>query len=157
MRVRGQRGRWLAVVAVGCVAAVAPVAVGVNAVGALVGFAVDVADSSNDTITTSTKHVATSKRVDLEDAPAPECDFPGTEATPVNQTSTDLEPVVTLRDTIGPNDILVGENESVPFHVEAGTTNLDILSTYETVVTQYFQATAAGESCALFAAVRFTG
>ena len=55
------------------------------------------------------------------------------------------------------NDILVGENESVPFQVEAGTSNLDILSTYEMVVTQYFQATAAGDACALVAAVRFTG
>jgi hypothetical protein len=127
-------------------------------VGGLIGLAG--AQTQNTTFTTSFTHVTTTNRVDLEDAPAPECDFPGTDPALVDQTSTELEPVVTIRRTVGPAEILIGDLDTggTPFTVEAGTSNLDALTTYETVVTQYFQATAAGEACAVVAsAARFTG
>jgi hypothetical protein len=147
--------RWAAVLAIGCVAALAPATVGFDAVGALVGLG---EGATNTTITSSTRHTTSTQRVDLEDAPAPECDFPGSPPELVDETSVDSEPVITLRETIGPATIMTGENESVPFYVEAGTNNLDVLTSYETVVTQYFQATAAGEACAVVAsAARFTG
>jgi hypothetical protein len=114
----------------------------------------------NSTFTTSWEHVTTTNRVDLEAAPAPECDFPGADPALVDQTSTELEPVVTLRETIGPATILIGDLDAggTPYEVLAGTVNVDALTTYETVVTQYFQATAAGEACAVVAsAARFTG
>jgi hypothetical protein len=149
--------RWAALVAVGCVAALAPATVGFDAVGAVVGLARP-GQATNNTVTTSTRHTTTIQRVDLEDAPPPECDFPGAPASQVEQTSTELEPVITLRETIGPQDIFIGPDESVPHFVPDGVSNIDVLTTYETVVTQYFQATAAGEACAVVAsAARFTG
>jgi hypothetical protein len=136
-----------------------PAAVGVNALGAVVGFSVHAADPANNTFTTSTFHKTTTNRVDRADEPAPACDFPGSDPALVDQTTTVLDPVVTLTDTIGPATILIGDLNTggTAFDVLAGTTNTDVLSTYETVVTQYFQATAAGEVCSVLAAARFTG
>lgn len=159
MRLRSGAGRWAAVAAVGCVAALVPATVGLDAVGAVVGLSVH-GQATNQTVTASFLHVTTTEREDLEAAPAPECDFPGAPPVLVDETSEALPEVVTLRDTIGPATILIGDLNAggTPFEVPAGTTNIDVLTTYETVVTQYFQATAAGEACAVVAsAARFTG
>jgi hypothetical protein len=151
-------GKWAGVLIVGCAVTLASSVLGVGTVGALVGL--EEGGSSNSTITTSTQHFTTNHRVDLEDGPPPECDFPGAEATKVNESSTELEPAVTFEDSIGPATIIIGDrdNGGTAFEVLAGTTNLNVATTFETVVTQYFQATAAGESCAvLAAAINFTG
>jgi hypothetical protein len=129
-------------------------------VGGLVGLAGAGEGSTNQTITTSFRTVTTTERVDLEAAPAPECDFPGSDPVLVDEVAQELPEVVTLRETIGPETILIGDLDAggTPREVPAGTSNLDILTTYQTLVTQYFQATAAGEACAVVAsAARFTG
>ncbi len=150
-------GKWGALLIVGCVAVLAPATVGFDAVGAVVGLARP-AQTSNSTVTTSFQHATSTQRVDLDDAPASECEFPGVPSTKVDETSAELEPVVTLEDTIGPGTIIIGDrdNGGTAFEVLAGTTNVNVNTLYETVVTQYFQATAAGEACAVVAAARFT-
>jgi hypothetical protein len=132
---------------------------GPDVVGAAVGL-VRPGQVDNTTITMSTKHVTTTERVDLDPASAPECDFPGTPPALVDETAVDLEPTVTITETIGTGDgvvIWVGPDQSEQFVVRAGTNNFDVLTTYERVVTQHFQATAAGEVCQVLAAARFTG
>jgi len=153
---RMRSGRKLGIgAAVVAVAALVPFAVGTSALGALVGFA---ESSAANTTTFSTKRFTTTNRVDLEAAPAPECDAPAADPVVVSETSQVLDPTgPTVTFAIGPADIMIGENQQTPYHVPSGDSNTDLLTTYETVVTQFFQATAAGESCAVVAAIRFTG
>jgi len=140
-------GRWVMTAALGCVAALAPVAVVTSAVAA----------DNIITTTESTKRVTTTTRVDLEAAPAEVCDAPATEPVLIDQTSQELVPTITSTLVIGPGTIMIGENQQTPFFVPNGTSNVDTLITYTTVVTQYFQATAPGPPCAVVVAARFTG
>ena len=140
-------GRWVMTAALGCVAALAPVAVVTSAVAA----------DNIITTTESTKRVTTTTRVDLEAAPAEVCDAPATEPVLVDQTSQELYPTALVTLAIGPDTIMIGENQQTPYFIPNGQSNLDTLTTYETVVTQYFQATAAGPPCAVVVEARFTG
>jgi len=117
----------------------------------------DAGPSGVSTNSTSTKHITTTKRVDLEDAPALECDDPGSPAALVDQTSQALDPSLTVTQAVGPTTIMIGEDQQTPYVVPNGDQNIDTLTTYETVVTQYFQATAAGPPCAVVVEARFTG
>lgn len=156
---RGTRSRWAAAAIATVGLLLAPGAT----VGALVGFdrRGQTDGSNNVTVTQSKRSITTTQRVDLEDAPPAECGVPASDATLVDETST--EPTVIdaeVRLTIGPATILIGDLDAggTPREVLAGQQNVDTLLTYETVVTQYFQATAAGEACAVVAsAARFTG
>ena len=114
--------------------------------------------ADNTTTTTqSTKRVTTTSRVDLEAAPTEVCDAPATEPVLIDQTSQELYPTALVTLAIGPDTIMIGENQQTPYFIPNGQSNLDTLTTYETVVTQYFQATAAGPPCAVVVAARFTG
>jgi len=114
--------------------------------------------ADNTTTTTqSTKRVTTTSRVDLEAAPTEVCDAPATEPVLVDQTSQELYPTALVTLAIGPDTIMIGENQQTPYFIPNGQSNLDTLTTYETVVTQYFQATAAGPPCAVVVEARFTG
>jgi len=130
---------------------------GGGGLGALVVRAVGDGDGGSFTATTSTKYVITTERVDLEPAPAPECGFPGSDPVLVEETSVALDPVVSTTSTFGPATIYIGEDEQQEFFVEPGTGNVNTRTTYETVVTQYFQAVEPGPPCAVVLAVRFTG
>ncbi|MBM3659437.1 MAG: hypothetical protein FJW95_08015 [Actinobacteria bacterium] len=139
-----------------CVVALAPAAFGVGGPSAVVGRAVGGGGPTQST-TTSTKHVVTTTRVDLVPAPASECGFPGSDPVLVEETSVALDPVLSTTTTFGPATIYVGEDELQEFFVAAGTANTNTRTTYETVVTQYFQAVEPGPPCAVVLAVRFTG
>lgn len=131
---------------------------GLGGTGAtVVGRQVGGPGGGTSTSTTSTKRVTTVVRVDLDPAPAPACGFPGTDPELVDETVVELEPTVSSSTALGPTTIYVGEGQQTPFFVAAGTTNVDILTTYETVVTQYFQATEPGPPCAVVLGARFTG
>lgn len=109
------------------------------------------------TSTESTLHVTTVVRVDLDPVPAPECDFPGSDAVVVDQTSVAKDPVTSAIITVGPAEIMIGEDETVPHTVLSGDVNTNTRVTYETVVTQYFQAAEPGPPCALVLGISFTG
>lgn len=149
-------GRRLVVAAAMVLGALAvPTVSGFAGIGALIDVA---AGQTANTVTESTRHVTTTSRVDLADAPPPECGFPGSDPVLVDETSVPGETTISAGVTVGPAVIFVGPDQSVEHQVLAGQVNTDILTTYETIVTQYFQATAAGEACAvLAAAARFTG
>jgi hypothetical protein len=151
---RTWRNRVMGVVAAFGVAALAPSAVGLDLLGAQIGGG---GGATNTTFTTGTLWATSEARVDLPDAAAPECEFPGSPPVLVAEESTALEPTVEVVTTFGPATIGIGDNLATPFEVAAGTMNLNTVTTYETLVTQYFQATAAGEVCAVVAAARFTG
>lgn len=155
------RGRWsvrrgivVAMVVLGACAV--PAATGFAGVGALVGLAQE--GAPGNTVVESTVHRSTVSRVDLEDAPAPECDFPGSPPVLVDETSVPGETLIEAELTVGPSTIFIGPDRSIEYHVVAGEINTNLVTIYQQLVTQYFQATAAGEACAvLSAAVRFTG
>jgi len=119
--------------------------------------AVDPQADPINTFTTSTKHMTTTQRTDLPDAEATECGTPATSPSLVSETSIALDPVVTTEPTIGPAVIFIGENEQTPHTVLDGEVNFNTRTTYETVVTEYFQGVAAGPPCAVVVDPRFTG
>ena len=110
-----------------------------------------------DTFTDSTLRITTIQRIDLPDAEATECEAPAVEPVLVSETATALEPTYKTIITLGPATIYIGENEQTPYQVGDDETNFNTRTTYETVITQTFQATAAGPPCAVVAAARFTG
>ena len=116
-------------------------------IGALaIGPAATAADAGDQafTSTTATTHPVTTVRVDLAPAPAPECDFPGRDPVLVDQMSVAKDPVTSATVVVGPADIMIGEDQSVPYHVPSGDVNTNTNVAYETVVTQYFQAVEPG-------------
>jgi hypothetical protein len=130
-------------------------AVGLGAVQS--AQAVDQQADPINTFTTSTLQVTTTQRADLPDAEATECDAPAMPPNLVNETSTVLDPVETLQLTFGPDTIYIGEDELTPYVLVDGQTNVNTRTTYETVVTQYFQGVAEGPPCGIAVDPRFTG
>jgi len=149
-RTRRRLGALLVVIG----AALVSVMVGTGPLGALLPLAGTGENST--TFTTSTKLFTTTKRSDLPDAAASECDAPATDPVKVSETSEDVQTIATTT-YIGPQTIYVGDNQQIQFDIKPGAEDIDTLVTIETVVTQLFQATAAGDSCAVVAAIHFTG
>jgi hypothetical protein len=97
------------------------------------------------------------QRNDLPDAMASECDAPPTDAVQVSEAAQDLDPTIVTTMYVGPQTIYVGDDQQNQWDIVFGGVDFDTLVTYETVLTQYFQATAAGVACEVLAAARFTG
>jgi hypothetical protein len=119
--------------------------------------AVDTSDEGATTFTTSTRHLVTTERIDLPEADATECGASASPPTLVEQTTVALTPVDETFLTFGPDTIFIGEDEQTPYTLADGETNFNTRTTYETVVTQYFQGVAEGPPCAVAVEARFTG